>query len=358
MVQKARDEDDVGRAMIDGKCLFAAPFDFIPDIEREYSAVIETEFREVWDESDLSVDERVTAWVTHPGYSFRITPELARRYFPNLEVLVTASTGSNYIAVEELRTAGVAFYCLLDDRDALERISASAEGAFLLLLNAMRGRGLTYAVNEIRNHRWRENEDEMRGHELQGKRVGIVGLGRIGRRLARYCRAFEAVVGYYDPYVTADLPRFATLEALFESSDVVVVACTLNDETEGMIGGDLLRLLHPEAVFVNGARAQIVDEVALADVLRANPKIRAGLDVLSGENDGTVHENPLIPFLETHQIAVTPHIAGATVESQSKAALIALSLIRQHHHRAHPGIAPITREETDAAPCQSDQRIT
>ena len=313
------------------KCLFAAPYGFIPEIQPRYDAVMPTDFIEVWDRVDLPRDARVTALVCHPGYSFRLDAALLDAHFPNLEVLVTASTGNNHVAVDEVREHGIAFYSLLDDREALEEIAASAEGTFLLLLNALKGRGIAYSAGEVKAGRWRMNEDGMRGRELQGKRVGVIGMGRIGRRIQRYCKAFGAHVTCYDPYVEPDAPTFDSLEALFDSSDIVVVSCTLSDETRQMIGAPLLRRLKDDAVFVNSARAEIVDEAALADVLRAKPDIRVGLDVIAGEHAGRTADSPLLPFLENWQITITPHIAGATNESQAKAAMIALSLVKRHY---------------------------
>ena len=80
----------------------------------------------------------------------------------------------------------------------------------------------------------------MRGRELSGKRVGLVGMGRIGRRMATYCSAFDAEIVYYDPYVDKSPWKKMSLEALFKSSDAVCVCCALTRETDGLIGFPLI----------------------------------------------------------------------------------------------------------------------
>jgi D-3-phosphoglycerate dehydrogenase len=173
-------------------------------------------------------------------------------------------------------------------------------------------------------------EDALRGRELQGRQVGLIGLGRIGRRLSRYCDAFGASVLYYDPYVTDDSGtsvKVETLEELFASCDSVVVCCTLSDETRGLVGASLLRRMRPASTLVNIARGEIIDEEALAILLVERPDIQVSLDVLSNEPADLQFDSPIVPHVDQDRVVVTPHIGGSTVESQSKAASIALRLM-------------------------------
>jgi len=107
------------------------------------------------------------------------------------------STGCNHIDSQACRKRKISVFSLLDDRSALNRISASAEFTFLLLLNTLRR--LDRAIIETTKRRWRKNEDQMRGLELAGKKVGLIGFGRIGKRMALYCSAFAAKISYFDP---------------------------------------------------------------------------------------------------------------------------------------------------------------
>lgn len=311
-------------------CLFSAPYGFLENLLEEFQSFISTEFSEVWRYEELKTRQDVIAWIPNPGQLF-IIEERALAHFPALRVIVTPSTGLNHIDLRACSARGVKVYSLLDRRDLLERITASAEFTFLLVLNALRR--LDVAVGEVRERRMRSKEGMLRGYELAGKRVGLVGLGRNGRRLSRYCAAFEAQVFYYDPYVTDGRLQRLGLKELFESCQVVCVCCALTDETRGMIGYDLLRCLPKGAALVNTSRGEVISEGSLLRILRERPDLRVGLDVISGEVENRHHASPLLPYHDSGQIVVTPHIAGATVESQTKAAQAALKILKQVLYR-------------------------
>ena len=311
-----------------GKCLFSAPYSFLPEgVLEDYRQVMPTTFQEIWDRADLQPDPNITAWVMNPGQRFIITGDVLD-LFPNLVVLVTPSTGTNHIDRQVCEARGIPVFGLLDDKAGLNTISASAEFTFLLLLNTLRR--LDFAVQEVREGRWRHREDALRGNELYGKLVGLVGFGRIGKRLARWCTSFDAQVRFYDPYITDDDFPSLSLEEIFSTSEVVCVCPTLTAETRGMVNKSLLESLPENACLVNTSRGEVVDEADLVAVLHARPDLRVGLDVLPGEVTNTHLASPLIEFHRQGRIVITPHIAGATVESQSKAALLALGLLKKY----------------------------
>lgn len=307
-------------------CLFSAPFSFLGWLQEEYRRLMPTTFREIWDRAELAPDTALTAWVVNPGQRFTVDHAVLEA-FPALSVLVTPSTGRNHLDEEACRERRIAVYSLQDDREGLEGISASAEFTFLLLLNTLRR--LDLAVREVSEGRWRSREGLLRGHELQGKQVGLLGLGRIGRRVARWCAAFGARVVYYDPGVAGDYPA-VSLEELFARSDVVCICCSLNQDTSGLIGADLLNRLKPGASLVNTSRGEVLVETDLARLLERRVDLRVGLDVITGEACGAQGESPLMRFHREGRIVITPHLAGATVESQTQAARIALGLLQRH----------------------------
>ena len=306
------------------KCLFSAPSDFLVEVFEGLPFVVDR--RCAWKRDDLVPDPAVTAWVTNTGWKFQLGRQDLDLY-PRLRVVVTPSTGCGHIDVEAVRERGIEFLSLLDDREGLEDIAASAEFAFLLLLNTLRR--LPHATHLVTRGHWRrDDETSVRGHELQGRRVGFVGMGRIGRRLTRYCEAFGATTAWFDPYVDRAVGTYyADLADLFGNSDCVVISCTLSGETEGMIGASLFRCLPVGATLVNISRGEILVERDLAAVLRDRPDLAVGLDVLTDEAQNRQFESPLMPLVDQGRIVVTPHIAGATYESQTKAAHIALGLV-------------------------------
>ncbi len=310
-------------------CLFSAPFSFLGELKEDFQRFMPTEFREIWRREELGRQPDVVAWVPNPGQHF-VIDDAALELLPALELLVTPSTGTNHIARDACMRRGVGVYSLLDHRQALDQISASAEFTFLLLLNALRR--IDLAAAEVASGRWREREERLRGRQLQGLWVGLVGLGRIGRRLARYGEAFGARTAYYDPYVSdPNLPALP-LEELFERSDAVCICCRLTPETRGMIAAPLLRRLKFGGCLVNTSRGEVINEEDLAALLKARPDLRVALDVLAGEAQDLHGRSPLLEFQRSGQIVITPHIAGATAESQTQAARAALELLQRHLH--------------------------
>jgi phosphoglycerate dehydrogenase-like enzyme len=148
--------------------------------------------------------------------------------------------------------------------------------------------------------------------------------------MARYCTAFEASVYYHDPHVQDERYTALSLEELFSSCDALCVCPELNDSTRGMIGRELIARLKPGASLVNSSRGEVLNQADLLAVLRERPDLRVGLDVLAGEVTNTHLESPLVELHRAGQIVITPHIAGASVESQSKAAGVALGLLKRH----------------------------
>jgi D-3-phosphoglycerate dehydrogenase len=158
--------------------------------------------------------------------------------------------------------------------------------------------------------------------ELAGKTLGIVGFGRIGRRVARRALAFEMRVLVHDPYVPAEAVLAAgcepveRLEDALAATDVVTLHCPLTPDTRGLIDRQRLARLPPGAFLVNTARGGIVDEAALAEALRSGRLAGAALDV-------TVRE-PLPaddPLLAVPNLLLSPHVAGVTAESVRRMAL-------------------------------------
>jgi len=154
-------------------------------------------------------------------------------------------------------------------------------------------------------------------YELQGKAVGIVGMGNIGREVAARLKPFGCRVLYYD---LVRLPaereeelgaEYAGLEELLRSSDIVTLHVPLTPETRHLIDRERLSLMKPEAYLLNLARGEVVDEEALAEALREGRLAGAGLDVFAREP-----VDPDNPLLKSDRVILSPHVAGGTNESR------------------------------------------
>jgi len=236
-----------------------------------------------------------------------------------LRAIVTATTGLDHIDVQFAEAKGIAVLSLKGETEFLRTIPATAEHTWALLLALVRR--LPQAVESVRAGEW--DRDAFRGHDLEGQRLGIVGLGRIGEKVAGYGIAFGMQVAAFDPYRSdwpRDVQRCSTLADLLQRSDILSLHVPLNTETWHMIGERELALLPPGAVIVNTARGAVLDEAALVDALARGHLAGAALDVIEGEQDeARRRDSPLLAYGRQHSnLLITPHIGGATVESMER----------------------------------------
>lgn len=149
------------------------------------------------------------------------------------------------------------------------------------------------------------------GTELRGRTLGLIGFGRIGRRVAKLARGFGmrvVALAHSPESVTPELAeRAASLEALLAIADVVSLHCPLNADTRGLMNRQTFAMMKPEALFINTARGALVDEAALAEALSSGRLAGAALDTLAEEPPA-----PGNPLLTAPNLILTPHIAGQT----------------------------------------------
>ena len=198
---------------------------------------------------------------------------------------------------------------------------AVAELTISLMLSL--ARGVTLLNKHVKDGAWESPVEpyiSMRGVELEGKTLGLIGLGAIGRRVARLGRAFEMRVLAYDPYAGAPGAKKAgarldTLEKVLEQSDFLSVHTPGNPETEGLLGSQRLSLMKRGSYVINTAAYQVIDEAALVDCLQSGHIAGAALDV-----HRTHPIPPTSPLLKLENVILTPHVGGATdgtIERQS-----------------------------------------
>ena len=237
---------------------------------------------------------------------------------PRLRVLVSATTGIDHIDLEAAAAHGVTVLSLQGETEFLEGLPATAELAWGLLLSLLRR--IPQAADSVKEGGW--NRDAFRGHELRGRQLGILGMGRLGRMVAEYGRAFGMSVAAYDPYAS-DWPMGVELrsaaEDLMEDAQVISIHVLLNDETKGLMNGDMLARLPAGAALINTSRGAVVDEAALLAALESGHLVGAGLDVVADELSGGPSQ-ALLAYARTHDnLIITPHTGGATVASMEKA---------------------------------------
>jgi phosphoglycerate dehydrogenase-like enzyme len=228
------------------------------------------------------------------------------RAAPKLRLVQLLSAGYDAVDIEAARRAKVP----VANNGGANAISV-AEHALMLMLTV--SRKVVWQHASVSGGRWRGNGPAPRMYELYDKTLGIVGLGTIGKKVARLAKAFGMRVQYYDiARLSEDAEdalgvKFRLLRELLRTSDFVSLNVPLNDSTRHMIGAGELALMKPTAILVNTCRGPVIDEPALVRALGDGKLFGAGLDVF--DQEPTPPDNPL---LKLDNVVLTAHFAGPT----------------------------------------------
>src|SRR4026209_2055643 len=200
----------------------------------------------------------------------------------------------------------------------------TAEHTIALLISL--ARSIPQASSSLKSGRW--DRKKFVGVELQGKTLGIVGLGRIGRVVASRARALGMLIVAYDPFIAPEQARdleseLAPLDEVYARADFLTVHTPLTPETRGLIGRDVFAKLKHGARLTNCARGGLVDEDALYEALTNGSIAGAALDVFSQEPPAADH-----PLLNLDQVIVTPHMGASTTEAQEGVAFTVAEQMR------------------------------
>ncbi len=233
----------------------------------------------------------------------------------HLRVIATPSTGLDHIDITFARQRGVAILSLTQDTEFLEKITATAEMTWALLLATVRR--LPWAFAAAKQGDWAR--DRFRGWQLSGKTLGILGYGRLGRMVAEYGKAFRMRVLTWDirKVTPADGVELVSFERLLRESDVLSIHIHLTDENRGLINSKALAKMKNGAILINTSRGGLVDEEAFLQALLSGHLGGAGLDVIDGEWRDDLEQHPLIRYVNAHEnLVISPHVGGVTFESQ------------------------------------------
>jgi D-3-phosphoglycerate dehydrogenase len=188
---------------------------------------------------------------------------------------------------------------------ALANYESVAEHALAMILGL--SRGISVQDRKVRRGVWDRSDFDR--DDLRGKRLGLIGFGRIASRLAELVGPLEMPILVFDPYVRAPQPYVQTtdLQELLRAADIVSVHCPLTPETRGLIGRAELASMKPGAWIVNTARGPVIDEAALIEALREKRIAGAALDTLEQEPPAPTH-----PLLAMDNVVVTAHVGGSS----------------------------------------------
>lgn len=230
---------------------------------------------------------------------------------PRLKGIVKYGVGIDAIDIPAAHARGIAVVNVPDYAE-----ETVAEGAFALLLGLAKRFKPVHGAMQSTGWVW--PEPRWMGHDLAGKTLGLVGVGRIGRGMARMAKAFRMRVLGYDPHA-ADMPceRRRDLVAMLAECDAVSIHCVLNTETRRLLGARELAAMKPGAFLVNVARGEIVDEAALLAALEAGRLGGAALDVY-GREPLAKTGHPLAALYGMDNVLLWPHLAFYTAEAMAR----------------------------------------
>lgn len=237
---------------------------------------------------------------------------------PGVRVISNYGVGVDHINVADAEARGIPVGNTPNILDG-----ATADAGFALILATAR-RVVTGDRYARSSEFLRYDPGFMLGREVHSTTLGIIGLGNIGRQVARRARAFDMRVLYRNrrrrPADEAELGvQYASLDELLRESDYVILSCPLTDETEHLIDAAALSKMKPTATLVNIARGPVVDTDALYEALRTGEIESAGLDVTEPEPLPRDH-----PLLGLDNVTILPHLGSATIETRTKMAQVSI----------------------------------
>ncbi len=302
------------------RVLHIEPLRYGPEARRLLASVAEVDYREVAGERDLLKmlsSSEYEAVFLRLGLYFG---EEMMQACPRLRYLVTPTTGLNHIDLVAAARRGIQVLSLQGETAFLESIRSTSEHTMALLLSLVRR--VPAASRSVESGRW--EREPFLGRELSGRRLGIIGYGRLGRLVARYAQAFYLQVLVYDrrEEVFSHLPKGVervSLEVLLRRSDFVSLHIPGTVENAAFMDARKFAQMRKGAFFINTSRGEVVDEEALLSALKSGHLAGAALDVLVGDSrwEGRVPErHPLVAFAKSNpQLILTPHIGGYARES-------------------------------------------
>ena len=234
---------------------------------------------------------------------------------PNVKMLAITATGFDNIDLEYCKSRGIAAANV-----KAYSTPAVAQHTFAMALFVLEK--ISYYDEYVKSGRYSSqsgfcNFDE-KYNELSGKTWGIIGMGNIGRSVARIAEAFGCKVIFYSASGNSTCTDYerVELETLLKESDVLSIHCPLSDRTRNLINRDTLKLMKRNAILINVARGPVVNDADLAEALNNGTIAGAGLDVLGVEP--MEKDNPLGLIKDSRKLLITPHMAWASVESRHR----------------------------------------
>ncbi len=236
---------------------------------------------------------------------------------PFLKYICTPTTGLNHLNLDEIAKKNITVISLKGEQNFLKQIRATPENAFGLTLSLIRNYKEAF-LNE-NNKKW--DRDKYRGYELYENKVGIIGLGRVGKILAKYFKCFGSKVYFYDINKSIKsfqgCVRLKSIEEVINNTNIVLLCADYNKKNKQFFSKKYIDLLK-DKYFINISRGELVEEDYLIEKIEKNHFKGVALDVISNETNKNNRMNDFIRLTKNRNFILTPHISGATFDSMGK----------------------------------------
>lgn len=245
-----------------------------------------------------------------PCHTEKFPAETIAQLPSRVKAIANFSVGVDHVDLDAARQKQV---IVTNTPDVLS--DATAEIALLLMLGA--ARRASEGERLVRSQQWKDwSPAFMVGRQVTGKRLGILGLGRVGQVVARRARGFDMSIHYHnrnpqEARQAGDAVYHDSVDALLANIDVLSIHCPASAQTRGLLNRERIALMHRDAILINTSRGGVIDDDALVEALQNGVIAAAGLDVFNGEPDA-IHPG----YRQLDNAFLLPHIGSATVETR------------------------------------------
>jgi len=266
-----------------------------------------------------------------PCHTEKFSAETIAKLPQRVRAIANFSVGVDHVDLQAAADRGI---IVTNTPDVLS--DATAEIAILLMLGA--ARRASEGERLVRSQQWQDwSPDFMVGRQTTGKRLGILGMGRVGQVVARRARGFDMSIHYHnrkplDAELAGDSIYHDSVESLLQNIDVLSIHCPALESTRGLMNRERLALMHADSILVNTSRGGVIDDDALVAALASGSIAAAGLDVFNGEPD-KIHPR----YRELDNVFLLPHIGSATRETRKAMGFRAIDNLVAIFNGVEPG---------------------
>ncbi|MFC1832898.1 2-hydroxyacid dehydrogenase [Thermodesulfobacteriota bacterium] len=305
----------------------------LPDVvearlQRDYQPILNPTDTLYSSEEIIKIAENVDGIL--PCHTEKFNAEVIERLPERVKIIANFSVGYDHVDTSAAKEHGLV---VTNTPDVLS--DATAELTIMLMLGA--ARRASEGERLVRTREWKDwSPSFMVGVQMTGKRLGIVGFGRVGQVVAQRARAFDMTIHYHnrrraEPGIEQGAIYHETVEELMPHCDFLALHCVASPETTGLLNAERIALLPDGAVVVNASRGAVIDDAALIDALKSGKLYAAGLDVFNNEPD----IDPV--YRELTNVFLMPHIGSATKETRVAMGFRALDNLDAYFEGQEPG---------------------